>query len=158
MNAEQCKFGYRDSLFKHNSDLIITAEFQLTPGDSKTLSTKVEDIRAKREEKIPSDPSAGCVFKNIPITAENKKVFEDMGADSLFFERGKVPTAWLIERADLKGMTIGGAMISDQHANMIINMGNATASDVLQLISVIKSEIRDRFSIQLEEEIQLVGF
>ena len=71
---------------------------------------------------------------------------------------GKIAAAKLIDEADLKGAKIGGAVVSDKHANFILNVGNAKASDVIQLISLIKMKVRDQFGIQLMEEVQYVGF
>ena len=75
-----------------------------------------------------------------------------------FIQSKIIPTAWLIDHAELKGRKIGGAQVSLKHGNFIMNTGNATASDVLMLISIIKQNIRTHFGIQLEEEIEMVGF
>jgi len=75
-----------------------------------------------------------------------------------FLAAKRIPAGWLIEQADLKGASVGGAQVSSKHGNFLVNLGNATASDVLQLISLIKMKIRDGYGIQLEEEVQLLGF
>jgi UDP-N-acetylmuramate dehydrogenase len=72
--------------------------------------------------------------------------------------KGKLPAGKFIEEAGLKGMKIGGAQVSELHANFIINLGDATADDVMQLISLVKTRVRDEFNVQLEEEVQYVGF
>ena len=79
-------------------------------------------------------------------------------ADISFKEYKKIPAAWLIENLDLKGRAIGQAKIADEHANYIINLGGATADQVVQLISLIKMKVRDELGIQLEEEIRYLGF
>ena len=71
---------------------------------------------------------------------------------------GKLPAGWLIEGAGLKGYQIGGAKISERHANFIINTGGARAEDVIILISLIKQKVRNKFGIQLYEEIEYAGF
>jgi len=75
-----------------------------------------------------------------------------------FIQKGVLPSAWLIDQAELKGRCIGGAQVSLKHGNFIMNNGNAKASDVLMLVSIIKQKIRTQFGVQLEEEIELVGF
>lgn len=154
---EKCGFSYRHSIFKENSDIIITAEFQLTPGNKEASKKKVSEILDQRNTKIPEGPSAGCVFKNIPITSENMETFKNLRVPDLFFERGKVPTGYLIDELGLRGMTIGGAKISENHGNIIVNTGDATASDVLQIMSIMKMKVRDTYGIQLVEEIQYIA-
>jgi len=159
LKNEQCKFGYRDSIFKHNNDLIISAEFQLHKGDKKQSLAKIKDILKARNEKLPEFPSAGCVFKNVMINSENIEQIKNLrNLPQEYLERKKAPAAWLIESLDLKGYKIGDAQISDKHANFIVNIGKATANDVLQLISYIKMKVRDDMGIQLIEEIEYVGF
>jgi UDP-N-acetylmuramate dehydrogenase len=76
----------------------------------------------------------------------------------MFVDRGMIPVAWLLDELGLKGKVIGGAKISLQHANFIVNTGNASSEDVIILISFIKQQIRDKFFIQLDEEVQYIGF
>ena len=159
LKNEKCKFGYRESIFKHNNDLIISAEFQLAKGDKKQSLAKIKDILKTRNEKLPEFPSAGSVFKNIMINSENMaEVKKLINLPSEYLERKKISAAWLIESLDLKGYKIGDAQISGKHANFIVNIGKATANDVLQLISYVKMKVRDEMGIQLNEEIEYVGF
>ncbi len=160
LKKEQCKFGYRDSIFKHNKDLIITAEFQLAKGDKAKSQAQIKEILEQRQTKQPLQyPSAGSIFTNILINDENKDVVAKLGnLPAEYLEYKKVPAAWLIEQSDLKGKTIGGAQVSDKHANFIVNTGKATANDVIQLISYIKMKIRNTYSLELMEEIEYVGF
>ena len=159
LKNDQCKFGYRESIFKHSNDLIISAEFQLAKGDKKQSLAKIKEVLNTRNAKLPEYPSAGSVFKNILITSENLEQVEDFkNLPVEYLKNKKIPAAWLIESMDLKGHTIGQAQISPKHANFIVNIGKATANDVLQLISYIKMKVRDEFSLQLMEEIEYVGF
>ena len=102
--------------------------------------------------------------KKVPIEFEYKdeselaKLKECLDVPESFLKAKRLPAGWLIEQADLKGKKIGGAQVSDKHGNFLMNLGNATASDVLQLISLIKMKIRDAYGVQLEEEVQLLGF
>jgi UDP-N-acetylmuramate dehydrogenase len=159
---EECRFGYRDSIFKHNKDIILKVILKLEKGDREKIKTEVEKILKVRNGKLPLEyPSAGSVFKNVEITDEILKSFrthstEEIPAD--FITKGKIPAAWLIERCDLKGKKIGGAEISEKHANFIVNVDGATADNVIGLVSLIKMKVRDELGIQLQEEIEYVGF
>ncbi|MFC1700650.1 UDP-N-acetylmuramate dehydrogenase [Patescibacteria group bacterium] len=132
-NDKDCEFSYRDSVFKHNSDIIISAELQLQRGYKKQSQKLIQDYLKQRKQKHPLEyASAGCVFKNPkPLS-----------------------TAQLIEDCGLKGKQIGGAKISEKHANFIVNLGDAKSDDVIKLIQFIKIKIKDKFSVELEEEIQ----
>jgi len=132
-NAD-CRFSYRESIFKSNKNLfVLSAKIFLPLGEKSAIRKKADEIFQKRRDSQPYDyPSAGCVFKNP----------ENMSA-------GK-----LIEDAGLKKMQIGGAQISDKHANFIINTKDATSDDVLALKNLIKEKIKEKFNIELEEETQ----
>ncbi len=153
-----CKFGYRNSIFKENSNLIIlSVTLKLRLGDKEKIQNKVKEIIEKRMLNHPRENSAGSFFKN-PIV-ENKKLAEEFEADcGIICKDGKLPAGWLIVQAGLKGKKIGGAMVSKEHANFIVNTGAATAEDVIILASFIKQQVRDKFGIELEEEVQHLGF
>lgn len=159
---EDCKFGYRESVFKHNNDIILKVALKLQQGDKGKIKAEVEKNLAARDEKLPLEyPSAGCVLKNVEITDEILKSFRFHSTEEIpeeFIKRKKIPAAWLIERCDLKGKKVGGAKISEKHANFIVNVGKATADNVVALVSLIKMKVRDEFGIQLQEEIEYVGF
>ena len=156
---KDCDFGYRNSLFKKNSGkfILISAVFDLEAGKREESEKKIGDIIKKRKEKQPRYPSAGSFFKNPVVNKEEiiNKFERDTG---LKIKDDKIPAGWLIEEVGLKGKKIGGAKVSEKHSNFIINTGNATAEDVIILSSLIKAKVRDRFGIQLEEEVKLVGF
>jgi UDP-N-acetylmuramate dehydrogenase len=137
INKDQCKFAYRQSRFKETKEIILSAVFEMKKGDRDQIQEKIKESLKKKKDSQPLEfPSAGSIFKN-----------------------PKEKPAWqLIKEADLPGKKIGGAMISEKHANYIVNTENATAEQVIMLISLIKQKIRTQFNIQLQEEIQLVGF
>lgn len=153
-----CHFKYRTSIFKQKKECVIfSAVFSLKISKEEEIEARMRDVIQKRKGKIPQNPSAGSFFKN-PIV-ENLKVLVEFEKDQNIKSRGgKIPAGWLIDQLDLRGQKIGGAMISQEHANFIINAGNAKAEDVIILASLIKQKVRNRFGIQLEEEVQFLGF
>ena len=131
-NAEEHKFGYRTSIYRSTDDIILSAEFTLTPGDSETIAAKAKQNMDSRRSKQPLEyPNAGSVFKR-PEDA--------------------FPGA-LIEQAGLKGLRIGGAEFSEKHANFIVNRGGATADDILRLTETAQKTVYKQFGILLETEI-----
>ncbi len=158
VKKDDCEFNYRGSFLKKDENLILwSAVVELRKGDKNEIQKKFQEYIKKRQDKQPSLgtlPSAGSVFTNPVASKEVVDIFEE--------ERGvkarkrRVPAGWLIDRCDLKGKKIGGAMVYDIQANFIINTGNATFEDVMILISIIKQKVRNRFGIQLEEEIEIV--
>lgn len=150
-------FGYRDSIFKKRKNLIIVGVklklVKARPSEIKALSRKNFNDRFK---KLPKRPSAGCIFKNLEyekIVKQNKKLAEDLAAAGLV-RGGKVGVGYLIDRLGFKGKIRGGAKVSENHANFIINTGQAQAKDALQLIKLIKTRVKHKYKINLEEEIQ----
>ena len=137
---------YRNSYFKKNKNLIIlSAIFRLKKGVDKK---EMDRIMKYRQERHPLEyPSVGSVFKNIPINILDIKQFRDLGY---------VPAGYLIEQAGLKGKVIGGAQISEKHANFIVNINNAKAQDVLDLINLIKKTILEKYKIKMNEEIVIL--
>ncbi len=130
---KDCKFGYRDSIFKHNENLIIlSAEIELSKGNKKETWKKTKGYLAYRKNNQPLEfPCAGSIFKN------PKK-----------FSAGE-----LIEKSGLKGKKIGKVQISEKHANFIVNLGAGKAKDVLGLIKLAKEKVKEKFGIELEEEV-----
>lgn len=159
--AEDCRFGYRDSAFKRSPDVILDVELELRQAPKEECLKRLEDVLSKRRLEQPTgNASAGCMFKNFEYREESdiEKLKSRLDVPSEFLKRKRIPAGWLIEQADLKGTRIGGAMISEKHGNFLVNLGGAAASDVVQLISLVKMKVRDSFGIQLEEEVQLLGF
>lgn len=157
LDNQACGFGYRDSIFKKRKNLLIVkVRLKLAKGalsEIKALSRKNFNHRFSSK---PKEPSAGCVFKNLEykkIIKQNKNLAEDLAAAGLI-KGGKIGAAYLIDQLGLKGKTVGGAKVSEQHANFIINTGQAKAKDIVNLIKLIKTIIKHKYKINLEEEIQ----
>lgn len=154
-SPEECQFDYRDSVFKKNGFIILSAEIFLKKGDKNLVQQKVIEYSKERAVKTPSQPSAGCVFKNIPFSKVSDEQLAKIPPAKI--KGGKIPVGYLIEECGLKGYQIGGAQISSQHANFFVNLGNATAKDVYELIKLAKQKVLEKFGIKLEEEIRYLG-
>ncbi len=157
-NKKQCQFSYRESIFKHNKNIILSAQLNLKKGNSKKSSEIIKECLEIRKKGNPGYPSAGSVFKNLQVKNLNSSLFEKIPELKQMIKGGKIPATYFIEACGLKGKRIGEAEIYQKHANFIINLGHATAEQIIILISLIKQKVRNKFSIQLEEEIEYVGF
>jgi len=130
------QFGYRYSTLKDHPMIVVEACFLLHPGDGEQLSAKVKQWSQRRAQTQPlSFPSCGSVFRNPPGTYAGS----------------------LIESAGLKGLRHGGAQISEKHANFIVNLGQATAEDVLWLMRHAQDTVREKFGVDLETEVRILG-
>ncbi|MBI1908281.1 UDP-N-acetylmuramate dehydrogenase [Candidatus Uhrbacteria bacterium] len=160
--AAELRFGYRESALKCSRDIVLSASLRLSvTSDPAALKTKMEGILAKRKASQPLQPgSAGCAFKNYDVrdTDEFERLARDADVPEAMRASGRLAAGWIVEQLDLKGTRIGGAKISREHGNFILNTGTATASDIVQLIALVKTRARNRFGITLEEEVQYVGF
>jgi len=129
-------FGYRHSRFSGTEDIVLSAEIQLKKADPAEIRAKMDDFKERRCSKQPlSMPSAGSTFKR---------------PEGYF--AGK-----LIEDAGLKGKTIGGAQVSEKHSGFVVNTGDATAQDVLDLIKYIQDTVFEKFGVKLETEVKMLG-
>jgi UDP-N-acetylmuramate dehydrogenase len=159
LSHKDCQFGYRTSIFKEDSDLIIwSATLRLKPAPVEQIRATMEKNMQYRDTGMPRLPSPGSALKNLlleDIRHANPQLAEFIDEQGVA-KGGKVATAYLIDLHGLKGKAIGGAKISLEHANFIVNTGHATARDVLELIEFVKKEIKTRFKIDLEEEIVLL--
>jgi len=154
-NAE-CEFGYRGSFFKRHPEwIILSARIALAPGAQEESRRLMAETIAEREKRhIQNIKAAGSYFMNPHASKDVCVMFEhEKGVAS---REGRVPAGWLIEKTGLKGTRVGGAMSSNQHPNYLINTGNATAKEVVELAALIKNAIKERFGIALEEEVALL--
>ena len=138
VGPDYVKFGYDDSVFHHRRDIVLAATFRLTKGDSAALHRIMQENLSWRGGKHPWldwHPSAGSVFKKI----------EGVGAGRL------------IDQCGLKGFRVGDAQISHIHANIMVNLGDATAHDVRELIAIAQQQVREKHGLQLEPEIGFIG-
>jgi UDP-N-acetylmuramate dehydrogenase len=137
------RFAYRYSILKATREIITYACLALAPGERSEIVRRTEDIRRLRREKHPVTPcSAGCFFKNV-----------ERGGG----EESKLPAGKLLEEVGGKEMRVGGAAVFPGHANIIVNTGHATSKDIRQLADILKERVRERFKIELQEEVISVG-
>ncbi len=133
-NKEQ-QFEYRSSIFSKNKYIILETKFKLQRGKKEDIEEQMNEYLNQRKAKQPLEyPSAGSTFKR---------------------QEGII-TAKLIDECGLKGYKIGGAMVSEKHAGFIVNTGNATAKDVLELIKYVKDKVFEKFNVRIEEEIRVL--
>ncbi|TZE83101.1 UDP-N-acetylmuramate dehydrogenase [Calorimonas adulescens] len=136
LNNGEMEFGYRASVVQSKDLVVLRACFLLRVGDRETIKRTMDDLTRRRQEKQPLEyPSAGSVFKRPPG-----------------YYAGK-----LIEDAGLRGARIGDAQISEKHTGFIINLGNATASDVIRLIDMVQKTVKDKFGVDMYPEIKIIG-
>jgi len=153
---KDCKFGYRESIFKKNKNLIILSVKIRT---KKSNPKKIKECLEYRKNHHPQLPSIGCIFKNFQFKiTEFRKLIKKFPQMRQFKERGEIPTAFLITECGLKGKRIGEVQISEKHPNFIVNLGKGKAKDVRELISLAKKKVREKYGIKIEEEIQYLGF
>lgn len=137
LKNEQCEFAYRTSIFEQDEDkIILEAIFNFKKGKKEEIAQKMDEFRNKRLSSQPLDkPSAGSTFKR----GEN------------------FITAKLIDECNLKGYKIGGAQVSEKHAGFIINIGNASAKDIIDLIEYVKTKVYEKFGVEIKPEVRVIG-
>lgn len=180
LNAEQCQFSYRDSVFKHElkaEALIINVTIKLTKNwvansrygklqneSSLTAKQIYQSVCQVRSEKLP-DPeklgNAGSFFKNPlvdkqladPLQRKYPKMPHYPQPDG----RVKLAAGWLIDQAGLKGRQVGGSSVHQQQALVLINKSNASAADIINLAELVRKTVKDKFNVTLEHEVRFIG-
>jgi UDP-N-acetylmuramate dehydrogenase len=160
-NAE-CQFGYRESLFKREPHIILGCEMRLSStGDIEAGKKKIAEIIEKRKETQPLGKSTcGSVFKNYDFKDESELEILKRSIEFpvAMLQNKRLSAGWLIEQVGMRGHRIGDIQVSEKHGNFFENHGNARAQDILALISYVKMKVRDELGIELQEEVQLLGF
>lgn len=133
---DELDFGYRHSVFQHNGQAICEITLELASGDKEAIQAKIDDFTQRRESKQPLEiPSAGSTFKR----------------PQGYF------AGTLIDETGLKGLQVGGAQISTKHAGFVVNSGNATAADVLNLIKEVQDRVYAKNGVKLFPEVRIIG-
>lgn len=138
---EDCGFSYRHSEFQHLREVILEAEFQLTLGSKRNIKHEMLNILRDRRKKFPLKlPNCGSVF------VSNPAMYEEYG-----------PPGAVIERCNLKGVVVGRAQVSPEHANFIVNLGGATANDILRLIKLVQSKVFEMTGYKMVSEVRYMA-
>ena len=136
LTSEELELSYRHSNVLDNGYVVLKAEFALTPGNQEEIQAAMEDYRQRRQDKQPLNyPSAGSTFKRPEGNFAGK----------------------LIQDAGLRGFQVGGAQVSEKHCGFVVNKENATAADIMSLISQVQEKVRDQFGVTLEPEVKRMG-
>ncbi len=136
LGAETLDFGYRHTALQDSGDIVLQVTCTLQDGNQDEIKAKMEDFNHRRRTKQPLEyPSAGSMFKRPPG----------------YF------AGTLIDQTGLKGYTVGGAQVSTKHAGFVVNVGGATANDVLQLIADVQTKVQDAHGVHLEPEVLILG-
>jgi UDP-N-acetylmuramate dehydrogenase len=154
-------FDYRTSVFAKEPVVILSAKLKLHSGNEAEIEGKMQENVRYRVDHQPPYPSAGSVFKNVTLdyVKSCNKDLAKVAESEQIVRNGQVGAGWIIEKIHLKGKMMGGAMISLEHGNFIINKSlEARAEDVVMLISFIKQQVRLVYNIHLVEEIIYLGF
>lgn len=142
ISNRECEFSYRHSAFSDGQRLILEGVFLLEPGDPAAIQAKMAELAEKRRSKQPLEyPSAGSTFKRPAPLPDGTPVY----------------AAALIDQCGCKGLTVGGAQVSEKHAGFIINRGRATCADILALIEEVKKRVFDQTGVMLELEVKTLG-
>lgn len=155
IKKEECGFTYRDSLFKAKPWIALRAEFVLKHGNSAALREKAKEIIALREKKYPPGIKCpGSYFKNLLLENLSLEAKALVPENRDFY--GKVPAWFFLNEVGARGMVQGGLRIADIHGNLILNEGGATYEDAVALAAELKKRVREKFGVELEEEVRYI--
>ncbi len=151
--AEWYGFGYRDSRLKRDPRVLLSCRLQLAPGERVAIQREIDEKLEIRRVKHPDwhfEPTAGSYFKNLPPEWQRPGAQHSPGTR-------RVAAGQLLEECGCRGLRVGDAVVFAKHANIIVNAGGASAADVLALAEEMKSRVRERFGVTLEEEVMFLG-
>jgi UDP-N-acetylmuramate dehydrogenase len=159
-SKEDCLFSFKNSVFKKNKNLIIiSAVLEFQEKNPEEIKNNIKENLNYRKNNHPTDfPSAGSTFVNPEIIINDKNLLLEFPELNEYNKNKLIPAGYLISKCGLSGKKIGDAQISEKHANFILNLGQAKSEDVLSLINLAKKEVKKIFGIELETEVQFLGF
>lgn len=163
LSGAECKFGYRESLFKHDPHVILGCTLTLSASpDTEASKKRMSEVIEKRKESQPlGKSSCGSVFKNVDFEDMSELAILKRQIDPIpesMLAQKRLAAGWLIDQVGLRGKRIGNIQVSEKHGNFFENHGKARAEDIIALISIVKMKVRDELGIELHEEVQLLGF
>ena len=142
VDREYFQFAYDFSILQKTKEIVLDAVFKLQKMDSALLDQRSKDALAYRKQTQPFGvATSGCFFRNISKTDQESLHLSTTSA------------GYLIDHAGLKNTEVGGFIVSDKHANFVINKGNGNADDLVKLIGIIKERVKEKFGVELEEEV-----
>jgi len=159
-NRQQCRFTNKSSIFKQNSNFVIWDVYlKLKKEKEQKIAANLSRYLLVRKNH-PKLPSAGCIFKNFPVSYvknNNPELYQE-AKDNKIIRNKLISAGWVISRTGLPGKMVGDAQVSLDHANFIVNTGRAKAEDVIILIGLVKQRLRTEYNLQPQEEIEYIGF
>ncbi len=158
-SKDECEFDYRASIFKNKAtDEIITfISFKLANGSKNEIRRLIEDKKERRKLRHPLEyPNIGSIFKNVPVDKFAPEKLENLSQYIKDDPFPVIPTAKLTFLSGLCGKRIGDAIVSEKHTNFIVNLGNAKAKDVKELIKIIQEAVKQEFGVDLEPEVMFI--
>lgn len=152
-SADWFEFAYRDSRLKREKRALLSCLLQLERGEKAEVQAEIDEKLEIRRVKHPQwriEPTAGSYFKNLPPGFQAPGLPLSPGTH-------RVPAGALLDACDCRGLRVGDAIVFAKHANILINAGNATAHDMLLLAELMKARVREKFAVELEEEVMFLG-
>ena len=156
LTREECEFDYRHSRFKETREIILSAVLEFTKKDQMAIDEVLNEAKAVVKHSPPFS-SAGCIFKNYRTMGEQDELLKNHPELAGRVRGGKLGVGFLIDQCGLAGRQIGGAKVWEGHANYIVNVGGAKAEDVLALIALVKKSVKEKWGIELEDEVRYLG-
>ncbi len=160
-NAE-CKFGYRDSAFKHELKgkyIVTSVVYKVKPGDATKTREEIIETRNGKLPKVGEIGSAGSFFMNPFVPEEQANALLKQYPDMPHFQTPqgvKIPAAWLIEQCGWKGKTLGGAQVWPKQPLVIVNANHATAQDIIDLAAQVSASVKEKFNISINPEVNYI--
>lgn len=142
LSRDELGFDYRSSVLQSTGDLLLSVRLALQPADRKLLLRQIDELRARRAERLPDQPCAGSFFRNLPPVRPGEP---------------REPAGRLLEAVGAKGLRVGDAAVSERHANVIVNLGHARCRDVLALAEELERRVAEKFGVRLIREVRLLG-
>ncbi|MBQ7259266.1 MAG: UDP-N-acetylmuramate dehydrogenase [Paludibacteraceae bacterium] len=159
---EECRFGYRDSAFKHELKgkyIVTSVVYKVKPGDASKTREEIIETRNGKLPKVGEVGSAGSFFMNPFVPEEQANALLKQYPDMPHFETPqgvKIPAAWLIEQCGWKGKTLGGAQVWPKQPLVIVNADHAAPQDIIDLAAAVSASVKEKFGIEIRPEVNYI--
>lgn len=149
LSQAECEFGYDISRFHQSGEVILQVMFGLQKGDKAASQEIIREATVKRATTQPlGTANSGCMFRNVQVPPEKQSDYDG---------KTQLSAGWLIDQAGLKNLQVGGAVISNVHANFVVNTGTASSQDVRNLVKLVQEKIREKYQVELVPEVFFLG-